>query len=52
MFSLAAPPPITPIPHLLAEAHPVLDQADLVKAEKSYLSILKKDPANPEAVHI
>ena len=42
MFSFAAPPPSTPIPYLLAEAHRVLDQGDLVEAEKSYLSILKK----------
>lgn len=50
MFSPASPPSSTPIPHLLAEAHRLLDKGDLVEAEKSYLSILKKAPANPEAV--
>ena len=50
MFSPASPPADTPIPQLLAEAHRLLDKGDLVEAEKSYLSILKKDPAYPEAV--
>ena len=50
MFSPTAPPADTPIPQLLAEAHRLLDKGDLVEAEKGYVSILKKDPAHPEAL--
>jgi cytochrome c-type biogenesis protein CcmH/NrfG len=49
-FSPAAPPADTPVPQLLAEAHRLLDGSDLVEAEKKYISILKQDPANPEAI--
>lgn len=49
-FSPAAPPADTSVPSLLAEAHRLLDKSDLLEAEKKYLSILKQDPANPEAV--
>lgn len=50
IFAPASSPSATPIPQLLAEAHQLLDKGDWVEAEKNYLSILKKDPANPEAI--
>ncbi len=49
-FSPFTPPTNLSVSELLAESHTLLDKGRLAEAEKSYLSILKKDPANPEAV--
>lgn len=50
-FSPASPPsPQLPLSTLLEEAHSLLDKGQYVEAERSYRTILSRDPANPEAL--
>lgn len=46
----ASPPVLLDISAQLKEAHVLLDQNRLADAERSYLAILGRDPANPEAL--
>ena len=50
VFSPAAAPEIIDISAQLKEAHALLDKNNLAEAEKLYLAILGRDPANPEAL--
>jgi len=49
-FLRAFPPPRPPLSTQLEEAHRLLDKGVFAEAEKSYQSILVRDPGNPEAL--
>ena len=49
-FAPPTTPPTLPLVATLDEAHRLLDKGLDAEAEKSYLAILARDPANPEAL--
>jgi len=50
LFAPPTTPPTLPLVAALDEAHRFLDKGLDAEAEKSYLAILARDPANPEAL--
>ncbi len=49
-FSPASSPAPLSVPSLLQDAHSFLDKGQDGEAEKGYLSVLARDPGNPEAL--